>query len=74
MNVLDGYGQYRRLVDEPCHGEYSFILVHDNRLTVVTGLLSKFNDVATLALDRLVHVVKASVTLHRDGASHTNGK
>ena len=61
MNVLDGYGQHDKLIDEPRQVEYSFVLVNRHGITVFAVCVALSNCQTVVGLYGLLHIVKTAV-------------
>ena len=57
MNVLDGYRQCYRLVDEPSRFENTFVLINGDDIIFLVVFASKLHHQTEVGLDGLVHHV-----------------
>ena len=72
MHMPDGYSQNYRLIDEPRHIEYSFVLGHHDGIIFLRVFASEPDNQAGVGLYRLLHVVKASVASNDHRAYRVN--
>ncbi len=67
MNVLNGYGQHRKLIDVPCQVEYSFVLVDGHSIIVFAVCVAQLHCQSVVGSNGLLHVVQTAVAGNGDG-------
>ena len=66
--MLDGNVECYKFIDEPVQVENAFVLRHGDKVVVFGIFFSKLRCKAIVAADGLLHVVKADVARHENGA------
>jgi len=64
MHMLNGYRQYYKLIDEPRHVEYSFVLKHCDDIIILRTFRAELGRQPIVSRYRLFHIVQTTVAWH----------